>query len=214
MTERKGREVRIHLLDQRFVGIALLVLLTALVAAKRRGSGSLVEKPSGGPLLRVVNCYNLFFLLVLNPVIAIALVLRRLHAIDPAPIGIGSPRTAGIVEIVGLAPIAAGYGLMAWALVVLGRNYQLGGLAPRPGDTMVVTGPYRWIRHPMYAAALCIAIGLACIVQSWVLVAVFLAYLVLVLMLIPAEEAALRAAYGGSYGSLEARTKRLIPFVF
>lgn len=203
-----------HLLDQRIVGLALLVAIAALVAAKRMGSGSLVEKPSGAPLLRAVNYYNLFFLLVANPAIAVILVLRRLDSVDPAPLRIGGPSIAAGVEVAGLVLLAAGYFLMAWALVALGKNYQLGGLPPRPNDTMIAFGPYRWIRHPMYMAALGIALGLACLVQSWVLIAVFLAYVALVLMLVPIEEAALRAAYGESYASLEARTKRLVPFVY
>ncbi len=148
-----------HLLDQRLAGIAILLLLAALVVVKRAASGSVLERPKGGWLIRAVNSYNLFFLLIVNPAIAIVLVLRRLDAADPAPLAIASPPLSGSVELAGLALLVGGYFLMAWALLALGRNYQLGGLAPRPGDTMVGSGPYRWIRHPMYAAALCISMA-------------------------------------------------------
>jgi len=78
---------------------------------------------------------------------------------------------------------------MAWALIDLGRGYQVGGSAPRPDDRLVTAGPYRFVRHPMYAAALAISLGLSLLLQSAVFAAVFGIYLALILALIPAEEA-------------------------
>ena len=54
---------------------------------------------------------------------------------------------------------------------------------------MIVDGPYRVVRHPMYSAALSIALGLACLIQSGACFAVFCIYLALILPLIPVEEA-------------------------
>jgi protein-S-isoprenylcysteine O-methyltransferase Ste14 len=81
-----------------------------------------------------------------------------------------------------------GFLLMAWALIILGRNYQLGGSTPRDTDEMVIAGPYRFVRHPMYLAALCISLGLALLVQSLAFFFVFCIYLVLILSLMPIEE--------------------------
>jgi protein-S-isoprenylcysteine O-methyltransferase len=102
---------------------------------------------------------------------------------------------------------------MAWALITLGRNYQLGGSAPRSDDKMVMDGPYRLVRHPMYTAALSISIGLACLIQSWAFFCVFCIYLVLILLLIPMEEDGLRKAYGGQYVVYQQKARKLIPFV-
>jgi protein-S-isoprenylcysteine O-methyltransferase len=107
-----------------------------------------------------------------------------------------------------------GFFLMAWALLTLGRNYQLGGTAPRGTDAMIVTGPYRLIRHPMYAAALSISFGLACLVQSIAFFVVFFIYIVLILLLIPFEEKGLHQAYGGNYVAYKQTTARLFPFVY
>jgi protein-S-isoprenylcysteine O-methyltransferase Ste14 len=103
---------------------------------------------------------------------------------------------------------------MAWALIALGSNYQLGGSAPRSGDKMIVGGPYRLVRHPMYAAALIITLGLTCLVQSWAFFCVFCLYLVLILLLIPMEEEGLRKSYGDQYLVYRQKTKKLIPLVY
>jgi protein-S-isoprenylcysteine O-methyltransferase Ste14 len=121
--------------------------------------------------------------------------------------------TAGL-ELAGLALYVAGIGLMAWALLTLKRTYQLGGSDPRPADHMVLYGPYRFIRHPMYTAALSISLGLALLLQSLAFFAVFGIYLMLILALIPEEENGLQRAYRDEYRSYQKHVRKLIPFFY
>ena len=202
-----------HLLGQRLLGILILLLLAVLVAVKRSSSGSVLEKPTGALLAQLVNAFNLFFLLVANPLAAVLLVAGRLDAIDPTHVTVSVPWLLAVLEAVGLLKYVFGFCLMAWALVTLGKNYQLGGSAPRPEDTMVMDGPYRLVRHPMYTAALSIALGLACLTQSLACLLVFCTYLVLILSLIPIEEEGMRRVYGGRYGAYERETGKLLPSV-
>jgi protein-S-isoprenylcysteine O-methyltransferase Ste14 len=164
--------------------------------------------------VQLVNSFNLFFLLVVNPAAALLLISGRLPAIDLSHVPIAEPWILLVLEVVGLVLYVAGYLLMAWALITLGRNYQLGGSAPRVEDMMVAAGPYRLVRHPMYTAALSIALGLACLIQSWVFFGVFCIYLVLILLLIPREEDGLRKAYGAQYVAYQQPTRKLIPFTY
>jgi len=203
-----------HLLDQRILGIAILFLLGILVIVKRVASGSILDKPKGNLMVQLVNIFNLFFLLVVNPIAAILLITRRLTTIDPTHIAIHEPWILMVLEIVGLLKYGIGFLLMAWALNTLGRNYQLGGSAPRSEDKMVVDGPFRLVRHPMYTAALGISFGLVCLVQSWALFCVFCVYVVLILLLIPLEEDGLLKAYGEQYVSYQQKTRKLVPFVY
>lgn len=202
-----------HLLDQRILGIGILVLLAALVIVKLKATGSLVEPPKGGLLLQLVNIFNLFFLLVVNPVAAILLIARSLVALDITRLSLGTSWPLLIVEILGLILYVKGVGLMVWALLWLGRNYQLGGSTPRPKDKLIMGGPYRFIRHPMYTAALAISSGLALFTQSLAFFAVFCIYLVLILLLIPVEERELQKAYGAKYAAYRKASGALIPFV-
>jgi len=119
-------------------------------------------------------------LLIVNPLAAILLITRRLAIIAPTHMITDEARILMVLEIVGLVMVVIGYLLMAWALITLGRNYQLGGSAPRSEDKMVMDGPYRLIRHPMYTAALSISLGLACLIQSWAFLCVFCIYPVLI----------------------------------
>jgi protein-S-isoprenylcysteine O-methyltransferase Ste14 len=196
------------------LGLAILFLLGMLVIVKRVATGSILDKPKGNLMVQLVNIFNLFFLLVVNPLVAISLITRHLATIDPTRMSINKPWVFVLLEIVGLLSYAIGYFLMAGALITLGRNYQLGGSAPRSEDKMVVDGPYRLVRHPMYTAALSISLGLVCLVQSWALFSVLCVYLVLIFLLIPVEENGLCKAYGEQFVAYRRKTKKLIPFVY
>jgi protein-S-isoprenylcysteine O-methyltransferase Ste14 len=203
-----------HLLDQRILGIAIIFLLGMLITVKRVATGSIFDKPKGTLLVQIVNIFNLFFLLVVNPLAAIMLITRRLAMIDPTLIAVNQPLILISFEVAGLVMYVTGFLLMAGALIKLWHNYQLGGSAPRTEDNMVMEGPYRLIRHPMYTAALCISFGLACLIRSWVFFGVFCIYLILIFLLIPVEEDRLLKAYGAQYGAYRQKSRKLIPFVY
>lgn len=203
-----------HLLGQRVLGIAILCLLGLLVAVKQTSTGAILDKPKGNLLVQSVNTFNLLFLLVINPLTAILLIAERLPSSDPTHMTIHAGWLETVVEIVGLVLGLMGYFVMAWALSTLRHNYQLGGSTPRPDDTMVIAGPYRLIRHPMYGAALSIALGMALLIQSWAFVGVFVIYVALIIPLIFMEETALQKAYDGQYSEYQHKTRKLIPFVY
>jgi len=62
-----------NLYEQRILGIAILCLLGILVTVKRVSTGSILDKPKGNLLVQLVNIFNLFFLLIVNPLAAILL---------------------------------------------------------------------------------------------------------------------------------------------
>ena len=64
-----------HILDQRILGIAILFLLGMLVIVKQVATVSIIDKPKGNFLVQFVNIFNLFFLLVVNPLAAILLIV-------------------------------------------------------------------------------------------------------------------------------------------
>jgi protein-S-isoprenylcysteine O-methyltransferase Ste14 len=203
-----------NLIDQRILGIAILFLLGMLVTIKRAATGSILDRPQGSLLVQLVNIFNLFFLLVVNPLAAILLITRCLATIDPTRITLDEPWILMVVEITGLGLYVIGYLVMDWALLRLGSNYQLGGSTPRATDEMVLAGPYRFIRHPMYMAVLFISLGLALLVQSLAFFSVFCIYLVLILFLIPIEEDELRHVYSDRYTAYQKKVKKLIPFLY
>lgn len=203
-----------YLLDQRILGITILILLGMLVMVKRVATGSVLDKPEGSFLVQLVNIYNLFFLLVVNPLAAILLIAHRLVAIDPTRINVPGVWLLVVLEIIGLGAYITGYLIMAWALITLGHYYQIGGSTPRDTDEIVMAGPYRFIRHPMYLAALCISLGLALLTQSLGFFVVFCAYFVLILFLIPVEEEGMLHTYSDRFVAYRLKVKKLIPFIY
>ena len=51
-----------------------------------------------------------------------------------------------------------GLALRIWAIAALGGAFRT-TVEVEPGQTVVSTGPYRWIRHPSYAGLLLIVAG-------------------------------------------------------
>jgi protein-S-isoprenylcysteine O-methyltransferase Ste14 len=84
---------------------------------------------------------------------------------------------------------------------------------PRPLRGLVTSGPYGWIRHPIYTVVSLFA--WACVLGHPSLVAVSAAILVTVggLMRMLAEESALRLKYP-EYLQYARKTKRMLPYVF
>ncbi len=102
--------------------------------------------------------------------------------------------------------------LMIWARVTFGRRSFHAAANPTEGG-LVTTGPYRFVRHPIYTA-----VALFCFAGVFAhptLPATALALVILVgsLARMFSEEHLLRAKYP-EYAEYAARTKRMLPFLF
>lgn len=114
-------------------------------------------------------------------------------------------------------PVSAGlFGgglcLAGWAVLAVGpRRVKVG---PDPGERtrLVTTGPYRWVRHPMYAATLVITSAWLVEGCSWIRGAVWLVLVAVLWTKAAREERLLRAMFPG-YVDYAKRTRRFIPFV-
>lgn len=125
-----------------------------------------------------------------------------------------------------LAAVLAGAGravpMQAWALALAGVALGAWAVAcnrpgnfnirpePRAGGQLIVRGPYRWIRHPMYTAVVALAAACAAVIGAtagWLAVAALAAVLVAKAHV---EERALLIVHPG-YAAYRAGTKRFLP---
>jgi len=102
--------------------------------------------------------------------------------------------------------------LMIWARVTFGGRSFHATASPTEGG-LVTTGPYRYIRHPIYAAALFITWAGVLANLSVLNVAFGLLTLAGSFARIGCEETLVRVRYP-AYDEYAKKTKRLIPFVF
>jgi protein-S-isoprenylcysteine O-methyltransferase Ste14 len=114
--------------------------------------------------------------------------------------------------IAGLVLMVAGMALRLYSIRVLGTSFTC-EVSTRPGQEVVDSGPYRWVRHPSYTGGLLTVLGvLVCCCNLVSLVAWFVV-IAGYANRIRVEERALARGLGAAYGDYMRRTKRLIPFV-
>lgn len=96
-----------------------------------------------------------------------------------------------------------------WSLRSLGRNVSVLAQA----RAVVDTGPYHWVRHPLYAGEIVAGLGLAVSANSLAAGAVWLAIVALQVYRAVREEQVLLRALPG-YAGYRDRTAALLPGVF
>ena len=118
-------------------------------------------------------------------------------------------------EIIGVAGIAitlAGLGFSIWARLHLGTNWS-GQPVIRVQHTLVRTGPYRFVRHPIYTGLLLASAGTALVLGAvWAFLVLFL-LLISLLAKLRVEEKVLAEEFGESYIQYKKEVKALIPFL-
>ena len=112
--------------------------------------------------------------------------------------------------VIGLQAVAVA--LMAWARVTFGRR-SFHAAADTTEGGLVTSGPYRYLRNPIYTSLVlfCFA-GAGAHVSRWS-AAFALAVLGGALVRVFVEERFLRIRYP-EYAQYAARTKRMVPYVF
>ncbi len=147
---------------------------------------------------------------VTNWMNVLALLSSAVYLIAPQAIAWAALPFPDRLRWVGVGVAVMGFALLQWAHVALSRNWS-----DRPRllseQQLVTTGPYRWVRHPIYTAFLLILrapfflsanllVGLLWIASTALEVAARVRY----------EEALLAAHFGDNYRDFLAHTGRLL----
>ena len=112
------------------------------------------------------------------------------------------------VMLAGYVAIAIALGLMAWSLIGMLRA----GTTPnptRPTTALLIRGPYRFTRNPMYLGWELIVIGVGLAANApWVIVMALPAAFVTRRLVIDKEEHYLETKFGTEYRDYKARVRR------
>jgi protein-S-isoprenylcysteine O-methyltransferase Ste14 len=122
-----------------------------------------------------------------------------------------APVSLGLVQL-GAALTVVGVAFAVWARLRLAGNWSSDVTLKRDHE-LIVDGPYRWVRHPIYTGVLVALIGTGLAVGEWrAAVAVVLAGVAWWRKL-TIEEVVMRRQFGDAYSRYAERTRALIPFV-
>ena len=70
------------------------------------------------------------------------------------------------IFIVGLVLMLLGIALRQWSVFALGSFFTV-QVQVREGQTVVDTGPYRYVRHPSYTAIMLTFVGMGVALENW-----------------------------------------------
>ncbi len=125
----------------------------------------------------------------------------------------GLVRARRTVFAFGLALLAGSGALSSWARRHLGRFHR-DDLTVHDDHSLVDTGPYEFIRHPLYLATASAFVGIGAILGNWVSIATAGLPAAALVRRIAVEESMLESHLGTSYAAYQARTKRLLPRIW
>jgi len=141
---------------------------------------------------------GLFILATLRPV-GIALWLGLIAwMVDPRWMAWSSVSLPTWLRWTGVGMIAIACGLLLWTLRCLGKNLT-DTVVTRQQHTLVIHGPYRWVRHPFYDSAALLAVAVSLIAANWFLFVTGVVLFCLFIIRTRTEEENLVARFGDSY---------------
>jgi protein-S-isoprenylcysteine O-methyltransferase Ste14 len=139
------------------------------------------------------------------PVIILAFLLARVFGTGSLAV----ERPA--LQVVGSVLFLSGLGLAVWARIYLGRNWGM-PMTQKHEPELVTSGPYRYVRHPIYSGLLLAVLGTGLALQLYFLVA-FVVLAIYFIYSATVEEKLLVSSFPAAYPSYKTKTKMLIPFV-
>jgi protein-S-isoprenylcysteine O-methyltransferase Ste14 len=113
---------------------------------------------------------------------------------------------------IGVAVVAAGLTFAVWARRHLGTNWS-GTVTVKSDHKLVRSGPYRFVRHPIYSGGLLAVAGTAIARGEWHALLALLILFATCWWKLQREERWMGETFGEDYAKYRAEVSALIPFV-
>ncbi len=132
-------------------------------------------------------------------------------AVSVAAYGKYIPVAGGSTALLAFAAFCAG---LCYVLRVWGSSYLHAGIvwnADARSDTLLIAGPFRYVRNPLYLGNVFLAIGVGLMAPIAGCMLIVVANVIFTIALARHEEAILEAAYGERFRNYTAQVPALIP---
>jgi protein-S-isoprenylcysteine O-methyltransferase Ste14 len=189
-----------------FTVLALLIVVrvTYGLKARRTGKGGwaveeeAIEREGWGIMLLRIAAL---------PFILAAIVL---YAVNPPWLSAFAIPFPAWARWIGVGLAVMSIPLLAWVHHTLGKHWST-SVQLQEGHTLVTSGPYRWVRHPMYAVLFAFFVGVSLISAFWLIVPLVVGSILMLYMRLDKEEAMMIEQFGDAYRAYMRRTGRLLP---
>jgi protein-S-isoprenylcysteine O-methyltransferase Ste14 len=119
-----------------------------------------------------------------------------------------------VTQVVGIVLCAGGIGLAIWARKILGGNWS-GVVTLKENHELIQSGPYRFVRHPIYTGIIIAVIGsFVAVVLTIQTLFVCLLFGVMLRIKSLGEEKIMMGQFPEKYPEYKRNVKALIPFVY
>jgi protein-S-isoprenylcysteine O-methyltransferase Ste14 len=189
--------------------LAAVILFTGVgissyyrIKADRETGERLSRKADGNAMMSVIRLGGL--ILWLSPVV---------YLINPAWMAWAK---------IGLPDSLRWFGVAIGVLCVLGIYWLFSSIgtgitpvsATRKEHKLSTSGPYRWIRHPLYTVGSSFYISFGMVSDNWFIILMGILTFILMAIRTPKEEANLIEKFGDEYREYMKRTGRFLPKLF
>lgn len=181
--------------------IATVQLVFSRLEVRRAGAGATLLQPRAeGPWLAAGGA---ICLLAYGGAVA----LRMMY---PPALDWAAAPIPPLLRWCGAPIMAAGALLHHWGTRHLGANLTL-SISTRPDHQLVTSGPFAWVRHPLYVAGAVESLGVVLLLANVAVALPALAFWCLVARRTSKEDAILQATFGEDYRAYCARVPAWLP---
>jgi protein-S-isoprenylcysteine O-methyltransferase Ste14 len=131
----------------------------------------------------------------------------------PYPLNLAVVPRGRAADALAAALCVAGLTGALWARWALGDNWS-SAVTLKQGHELIMRGPYRYVRHPIYSGLLVMVLGTALAIGRLHAFIGFAACVVGFWIKLRQEEALMTRSFPDAYASYQRRTKALVPFVW
>lgn len=153
---------------------------------------------------------GLFVLATLRPIGVTFMIGSIVYMVNPARMAWSEVWLPAWLRWVGLGLLPLLAGLLFWTLHSLGTNLT-DTVVTRKEHTLVVRGPYHWVRHPFYCCIGLLIVAVSLVAANWFLMITGALTLAVMVVRTSTEEAKLVARFGDDYRRYMASTNRFVP---
>lgn len=139
-------------------------------------------------------------------------IILILIVISYGPNNWSTAHNSKIMQIIGLVLFASGLMFAIWARIYLGKNWGFPS-DQVAGSKLITSGPYQFVRHPIYSGIILAMIGTTvALTLNWLIVTVVIGgYFVKSAF---DEEKYMKSKFANQYPKYMSESKMLIPFIF